>query len=398
VTPAAQAAATFQTVHDHTPAGVWSAPGRVNLIGEHTDYNDGYVLPFALPHRLAAAASRREDQVLTVATLGSDGRIQYSGELDIPTLRPGAAEGWTAYPAGVAWVLRDHGFDRGADVVIAGDVPSGAGLSSSHALECAIALALLGLSGAELDDEAEGTPTRQQIARWVQRSENDFVGAPTGLLDQTASLCCTESNVLFLDVRSGRLEHVPFDAAAAGLQVMVIDTRAKHSHSEGGYGERRKGTERAADLLGIKALRDVTEEGLPSALAALPGELGPLVRHVVTENQRVLDVVDLLHADKLAEIGPLLDASHESLRDDYRVSSVELDIAVDSARAAGALGARMTGGGFGGSAIALVRQSDVDVVENSVAEAFEAAGLRRPRVFAAVPSRGAGRDDLSLQA
>lgn len=390
---AAEAAATFQTVHGRTPTGVWSAPGRVNLIGEHTDYNDGFVLPFALPHRLAAAASRREDQVLTVSTLGSDGRVQDSGPLDITTLSPGAVEGWAAYPAGVTWVLRDQGFDRGADIVIAGDVPSGAGLSSSHALECAVALALLGLAGLELDAEAEGTPTRQQIARWVQRSENDFVGAPTGLLDQTASLCCTESHVLFLDVRSGQSEHVRFDAAAAGMQILVLDTRAKHSHAEGGYGERRAGTERAADLLGVKALRDVTLEGLPSALAALPEELGPLVRHVVTENQRVLDTVDLLKSGKLAEIGPLLDASHESLRDDYRVSSVELDLAVDSARAAGALGARMTGGGFGGSAIALVRESEVDVVENAVAAAFEAAGLRRPRAFVAVPSRGAGRDE-----
>jgi galactokinase len=372
---------------------VWSAPGRVNLVGEHTDYNDGYVLPFALPHRLAAAASRRSDQVLTVATLGSDGHVQYSGPLDIPSLRPGVVEGWAAYPAGVAWVLRDHGFDRGADVVIAGDVPSGAGLSSSHALECAIALALMGLAGVELDDQADRTATRQQVARWVQRSENDFVGAPTGLLDQTASLCCSASNALFLDVRSGQAEQVPFDAAAAGMQILVIDTRAKHSHSDGGYGARRQGTELAADLLGIKALRDVTLDGLPAALAAIPSELGPLVRHVVTENQRVLDVVDLLRTGKLAEIGPLLDASHESLRDDYRVSSPELDMAVDSARAEGALGARMTGGGFGGSAIALVRESDVDVVETAVVAAFEQAGLRRPRVFVAVPSRGAGRDD-----
>jgi galactokinase len=392
VSAAAEAAATFHTVHGRTPSGVWSAPGRVNLIGEHTDYNDGFVLPFALPHRLAAAASRREDQVLTVATLGSDGRVQYSGPLDITTLRPGVIEGWAAYPAGVTWVLRDQGFDRGADIVIAGDVPSGAGLSSSHALECAVALALLGLAGIELDGEAESTPTRQQIARWVQRAENDFVGAPTGLLDQTASLCCTESHVLFLDVRSGQSEHVRFDAAAAGMQILVLDTRTKHSHAEGGYGERRKGTERAADLLGVKALRDIALDGLAGALATLPDELGPLVRHVVTENQRVLDVVDLLHAGKLAEIGPLLDASHESLRDDYRVSSVELDLAVDSARAAGALGARMTGGGFGGSAIALVRESEVDAVENAVAAAFESAGLRRPRAFIAVPSRGAGRD------
>jgi galactokinase len=290
--------------------------------------------------------------------------------------------------------MRDQGFDRGADVVIAGDVPSGAGLSSSHALECSVALALLGLSGIELDGDAPRTPTRPEVARWVQRSENDFVGAPTGLLDQTASLCCTESNVLFLDVRSGEMEHVPFDAAAAGLRVLVIDTRAKHSHAEGGYGERRRGTERAAELLDVKALRDVELADLPSVLKTLPAELGPLVRHVVTENQRVLDTVDLLHADRLAEIGPLLDASHESLRVDYRVSSVELDLAVNAAREAGALGARMTGGGFGGSAIALVREADAARVEESVSLAFERGGLRRPRVFSAVPSRGAGRDKL----
>jgi galactokinase len=374
---------------------VWSAPGRVNLIGEHTDYNDGYVLPFALPHRLAAAASARDDHVLTVASLGSDGNIQYSGPLEIAGLRPGTVDGWAAYPAGVAWVLREQGFDRGADLVIAGDVPSGAGLSSSHALECAVALALLGLAGLELGDQAETTPSRQQVARWVQISENDYVGAPTGLLDQTASLCCTEAHVLFLDVRSGEAEHVPFDADAAGLQILVLDTRTKHSHADGGYGERREGTERAADLLGVKALRDVPLDTLAAALDGLPAELGPLVRHVVTENQRVLDVVELLRADRLAEIGPLLDASHDSLREDYRVSSFELDLAVDSARAAGALGARMTGGGFGGSAIALVRESDVDTVKNAVGAAFEAAGLRGPRVFAAVPSRGAGRDDTS---
>jgi galactokinase len=374
---------------------VWSAPGRVNLIGEHTDYNDGYVLPFALPHRLAAAASTRDDHVLTVATVGSDGNIHYSGPLEIAGLRPGTVDGWAAYPAGVAWVLRERGFDRGADLVIAGDVPSGAGLSSSHALECAVALALLGLAGLELSNQAETTPSRQQVARWVQISENDYVGAPTGLLDQTASLCCTESHVLFLDVRSGEAEHVPFDAATAGLQILVLDTRTKHSHADGGYGERRRDTERAADVLGVKALRDVPLDGLAAALDGLPAELGPLVRHVVTENQRVLDVVELLRAGRLAEIGPLLDASHDSLRDDYRVSSFELDLAVDSARAAGALGARMTGGGFGGSAIALVRESDVDSVKNAVAAAFEAAGLRGPRVFAAVPSRGAGRDDTS---
>ncbi|QWF77568.1 galactokinase [Amycolatopsis sp. CA-230715] len=392
MSPAADAARAFRTVHDRAPAGVWSAPGRVNLIGEHTDYNDGFVLPFALPHRLAVAAASREDGVLTVATLGSDGKLQYSEPAVIAELEPGAIEGWAAYPAGVAWVMRDHGFAAGADLVIAGDVPSGAGLSSSHALECAVALALLGTAGIELEDGGERTPARQEVARWVQRSENDFVGAPTGLLDQTASLCCTEAHLLFLDVRSGESEQVPFDAAAAGLRVLVMDTRVKHSHSESGYGDRRRGTEKAAELLGVKALRDVALDALGETLDRLPAELRPLVRHVVTENQRVLDTVALLHADRLADIGPLLDASHVSMRDDYRISAPELDVAVDAAKAAGALGSRMTGGGFGGSAIALVRESDVDSVAAAVTAAFAERDWRPPRTFVATPSPGAGRD------
>ncbi|WP_281353765.1 galactokinase [Amycolatopsis pithecellobii] len=384
------AAETFRLVHDRVPEGVWSAPGRVNLIGEHTDYNDGFVLPFALPHRTAAAASVRDDQLLTVATLGSDGRIQRANPIDITSLRPRSVNGWAAYPAGVAWVLRDHGIGRGADIVLAGDVPTGAGLSSSHALECAVSLALLGLHGQELDQP--GTPDRMRIARWVQRAENDFVGAPTGLLDQTASLCCTRSNVLFLDVRSGDAEQVPFDPASVGLRMLVIDTRTKHSHSDSGYGDRRRGTERAADLLGIKALRDVQSADLDSTLTRLPAELAPLARHVVTENQRVFDVVALLRAGRLNDIGPFLDASHTSMRDDYRISTIELDTAVETAKAAGALGARMTGGGFGGSAIALVPESRIDEVEASVTAAYEREGWRAPRTFVAVPSAGAGRD------
>ncbi|MDQ0380033.1 galactokinase [Amycolatopsis thermophila] len=384
------AAEAFRSVHGRPPAGVWSAPGRVNLIGEHTDYNDGFVLPFALPHRLAAAASPRSDQVLTVATLGSDGRIQDAAPMTIPDLRPGSVEGWSAYPAGVAWVLRDHGVERGADIVLAGDVPTGAGLSSSAALECAVALALLGLAGEDDPD----LDRRSEIARWAQRAENDFVGAPTGVLDQTAALCCIDGHVLFLDVRSGEMEQVPFDAAAAGLRILAIDTRVKHAHSEGGYGERRRGTERAADLLGVKALRDVGPDDLDSAVDRLPGELGPLVRHIVTENQRVLDVVALLRDGRIGDIGPLLTASHLSMRDDYRISCPELDLAVDVANETGALGARMTGGGFGGTAIALVPESAVDTVETAVAAAFARAGYRAPRAFVAVPSPGARRDEL----
>ncbi|WP_199433367.1 galactokinase [Qaidamihabitans albus] len=396
--PARLAAETFRSLHGRAPQGVWSAPGRVNLIGEHTDYNDGYVLPFALPHRIAAAAAPRTDQLLTIATLGSDGRVQRAAPVEIAALRPGSPGGWAAYPSGVAWVLREEGIGGGgADLVLAGDVPTGAGLSSSAALECAVALALLGLAGHSdtTDDPPGGTSgdaRRAEIARWAQRAENEFVGVPTGALDQAASMRCTAGHVLFLDVRSGATEQVPFDTARTGLWVLVIDTRAKHSHSESGYGDRRRGTERAAELLGVRALRDVAPPGLGAALDRLPGELRPLVRHVVSENARVVEVAEHLRAGRVAEIGPLLDASHTSLRDDYRVSAPELDLAVDLARTAGALGARMTGGGFGGSAIALVHEADRPAVEAAVIAGFERERLARPRLFTAVPSAGAGRD------
>ncbi|MFB9902573.1 galactokinase [Allokutzneria oryzae] len=388
---ARRAAESFTAELGRAPLGVWSAPGRVNLIGEHTDYNDGFVLPFALPHRIAVAAAPRPDGLLAVTTISDNGKAQRAEPVAVADLEPGSVTGWPAYPSGVAWALRRQGLDiGGADLVIAGDVPAGAGLSSSHALECAVALALLGLAGHELD--ADGAPTRAEIAKWVQHSENDFVGAPTGLLDQTASLCCTRGNVLFLDVRSGESEQVPFDAAAKDLAVLVIDTRANHSLADSAYGDRRRGCERAAELLGVPALRDVTVDDLPSALRRLPEELGPLARHVVTENARVLETVALLRAGKMAEIGPLLTGSHESLRDDYRVSCAELDVAVDAALAAGALGARMVGGGFGGSAIALVPTEILRDVRQAVTAAFAERSFTQPRLFVAVPAAGAGRD------
>jgi galactokinase len=386
----ARAAKEFTRLHGHAPAGAWSAPGRVNLIGEHTDYNDGFVLPFALPFRIAVAARSRTDGMLAVTTVGDDARPQRAAPVPVATLEPGAVTGWAAYPSGVSWVLRHEGFTSGADLVIAGDVPAGAGLSSSHALQCATALALLGLAGTELDEP--GAPSRSEVAAWVQRSENDFVGVPTGLLDQTASLCCVESHVLFLDVRTGEMEQVPFDAAAAGLDVLVIDTRARHSHGDSGYRERRAGCEQAAGLLGVRALRDIAAADLAETLARLPEELRPLVRHVVTENDRVQTTVGLLREGRIAEIGDQLSASHASLRDDYRVSCRELDVAVDAARGAGALGARMTGGGFGGSAIALVPQNERDAIGDKVLAAFAERSLPAPGLFTAVPAAGAGRD------
>jgi galactokinase len=383
-----RAADEFRRLYGSAPAGVWSAPGRVNLIGEHTDYNDGYVLPFALPFRIAVAAAPRADGRLSITTVGDDSQPQRAEPVRVDDLAPGAVTGWAAYPSGVAWVLRGQGVAGGADLVFVGDVPAGAGLSSSHALQCAAALALLGLTGVELDTAA--APSRTEIAAWVQRSENDFVGVPTGLLDQTASLCCVESHVLFLDVRSGVLEQIPFDGPAAGLAVLVVDTRAKHSHAEGGYRERRRGCERAAARLGVPALRDVTPDRLDGL--DLTPELLRLVRHVVTENERVLRAVDLLRAGKLAEIGPLLTDSHTSLAVDYQVSCPELDAAVDAALGAGALGARMTGGGFGGCAIALVHSDALAEVGEAVTAALVRRGFTQPRLFTGVPSAGAGRD------
>ena len=385
------AAAAFAEEYGHPPTALWSSPGRVNLIGEHTDYNDGFVLPFALPLRTTVAVAPAAAGVLRVATVGDDGGVLRSSPLPIRDLAPGVVDGWATYPAGVAWVLREAGFPLpGAELLIVGEVPTGAGLSSSAALECAVALALLDMSG-HAQDGPHG-PTLAEIARWAQRAENDFAGAPTGVLDQTASLACTDAHALFFDVRTGETEQIPFDTSTEDLELLVVDTRASHSHSDSGYRERREGCERAASLLDVKALRDLEVSDLDGLDQQLPPELVPLVRHVVTENARVLRTVEALRSGDITAIGPLLVASHESMRDDYRISCPELDVTVDAALDAGALGARMTGGGFGGSAIALVRSQDRSAVERAVVQAFDAHGFAAPRLFVGVPAAGARRD------
>ncbi|WP_031049455.1 galactokinase [Streptomyces sp. NRRL F-5650] len=373
----------FRELYGAEPEGVWAAPGRVNLIGEHTDYNDGFVMPFALPHQAVAAVSRRDDGILRLhsADIASD-----PVELRVADLAPGSDKSWTAYPSGVVWALREAGHElTGADVHLASTVPSGAGLSSSAALEVVVALALndlysLGLRG-------------WQLARLCQRAENVYVGAPVGIMDQTASACCEEGHALFLDTRDLSQRQIPFDLAAEGMRLLVVDTRVKHSHSEGEYGKRRAGCEKGAALLGVDALRDVPYDGLDAALERLGDEeeVRRLVRHVVTEDERVERVVSLLESGDTRAIGPVLVEGHASLRDDFRISCPELDLVVDTSLASGALGARMTGGGFGGSAIVLVEAADVDAVTKAVEDAFAAAGLKEPRVFEAVPSAGARR-------
>ncbi|MGW3009417.1 galactokinase [Streptomyces sp. NPDC001219] len=373
----------FAAVYGAAPTGTWAAPGRVNLIGEHTDYNDGFVMPLALPHTTLAAASPRTDGVLRLHSGGADGGVV---ELRLDALRPAPQGGWAAYPAGVVWAMREAGLPvGGADLHYESTVPTGAGLSSSAALEVVTALALNDLYA--LGQEP------QRLAQLAQRAENAFVGVPCGIMDQTAAACCTEGHALFLDTRDLTRRQVPFDLAGEGLRLLVVDTRVKHELGDGAYAERRAGCERGARALGVRALRDVSPAHLPEALDRLAGDPGvrPLVRHIVTENHRVEEVIAHLDAGRTRAIGPLLTAGHASLRDDFGISCRELDLAVDTANAAGALGARMTGGGFGGSAIVLVEEADAPAVGAAVTEAFAAAGHAAPRIFEAVASAGAHR-------
>ncbi|MFF3072702.1 galactokinase [Kitasatospora sp. NPDC057936] len=370
---------SFTQLYGHAPEGEWAAPGRVNLIGEHTDYNLGFVLPIALPQTVRAQARRRDDGLLRLhSTKGG------SAEVAVADLAPGSVTGWAGYPAAVVWALREAGHDvGGAELSLDSDVPTGAGLSSSAALECAVAIAYNDLYGLGL--------SAPELALVAQRAENAYVGVPCGIMDQMASMCCRAGAALHLDSRDLTMRQVPVDLAGAGLALLVLDTRVKHDLGDGAYASLRAGCERAARLLGLPALRELGPADLASALPRLPEELRPLVRHVVTENERVTEAVAHLAAGALAALGPVLTAGHASLRDDYRVSCPETDLAVDTAVAAGAHGARMTGGGFGGSVIALVDAEAAEAVAADVTAAFLAKGFTAPRTLTATPAEGARR-------
>ena len=373
----------FVATYDRVPAGSWSAPGRVNLIGEHTDYNDGYVLPFAIAARTSVALVLRDDGALRMRSVQ-----QPTGDVSVPLaeLAPGRPDGWAAYVAGVIWAIRRDGYDvPGLDVLVDGRVPLGSGLSSSHALECAVALAVNDLLGLGLD--------ANQLATISHTTENLFVGAPTGMMDQLASLRCTQGHALFLDIRSLEAEQVPLDPEADGLALLVVDTRVHHGNADGAYGQRRATCEQAAKILGVPALRDVTEADLPRALESLESdEQRRRVRHIVTENARVVASTEALRGRDWASMGTLMKASHVSLRDDYEVSCAELDVAVDSLIASGAVGARMTGGGFGGSAVALLPTESVPAASAAVTAAFRERGWGPPNPFVVSASAGAHRD------
>jgi len=381
----ARAVELFRSSYGREPNGVFSSPGRVNLIGEHTDYNDGLVLPFAIDARATVAAGANPDGMVRVV---SAQRPAAPAVHPLADLRPGgpATNGWAAYLFGVVWALRSRDIPVGGmDLALDSVVPTGAGLSSSAAVECATALAVSTLSGVELPVET--------LARIAQQAENDFVGVPCGLMDQMASTAAHAGHLLFFDIGRDVVEHIPFDPGASGLAVLVIDTRAHHSLADGEYAKRRASCEEAAGELGISSLRELDGRDLDEVLPRLSSDLlRRRVRHIVTENSRVRDVVALLSDGRMAEIGPLMTASHMSLRDDYEVSADELDVAVDAALAAGALGARMTGGGFGGSTIALVPTDQQQAVAEAVVKAFDRRGFTAPVIRPVSPAEGARRD------
>ena len=363
--------------------GLWFGPGRVNLIGEHTDYNDGFVFPFAINRRAVVALAVRDDRMLRVASSFTDEVV----EISLDELSPETVSGWSAYPLGVAWALGEHGADlsavTGFDAYIDSDVPIGAGLSSSAAIECATAVALDEVWNLGFD--------RQVLVRVGQLAENRVVGAPTGILDQSASLLGQTDAAVFLDCRSFESEVIPLGFDDAGLELLVIDTKVSHAHATGGYADRRASCEKGAALMGVGSLRDLTVDDLPRAASVLDEETFRRVRHILTENQRVLDTVRVLREEGPGAIGALLDASHTSMRDDFEISVAELDLAVETARMAGALGARMTGGGFGGSAIALTPHALIPAVQQAVADAFAAAGFTAPDMFVVRAAAGAAR-------
>ena len=361
------------------PAGVWRAPGRVNLIGEHTDYNDGFVLPFAIQLEAFVAARRTDDGVVSCVSVETgDAPDARAGEL-----APGGPRGWWSYVHGVAdGVARAaRGASAGAEILVTSDVPPGAGLSSSAALECAVAVALRDLWDAPLD--------ARELALVAVRAEHEFAGVPCGLMDQLASMLGREGHALLIDTRSLDVEPVPFPPT--GVTAVIVDTGTSRDLAGSAYAERRAACEEAARTLGVRALRDVTLDALERARPRLDEVVFRRARHVVTENARVLEAADALRAGDLARLADAMAGSHRSLRDDYEVSTPELDLAVDAALRGGATAARMTGAGFGGAVVALVPDDAADAVRDAVVSAFARAHPAVSRVIPVRPSAGAGR-------
>src|SRR5712692_1385737 len=348
------------------PVLVASAPGRVNLIGEHTDYNGGFVLPCAIDRRVAVA-------------VGHGGGQLYSADFQerCPLLRKRQGS-WADFPSGVVWVMKKRGYDVPAfQGAFAGDVPLGSGLSSSAAIEATTALALDALFHLGI--------AKRDLAVLCQQAENAFVGVNSGIMDQYASLLCEAGTALLIDCRSLEAVPVPIDLERIDLTLLVCDTRVSRELSATGYNARRQACERAAHTLGVRELRDAHLQDLEK----LSGEERKRARHVITENARVLEAVQALQRQDFGAFGRLMYASHRSLRDDYEVSTPELDAFVEIAVQSSALGARLTGAGFGGCALALNRSEDAEVLALSVRHYFEACGFKQPVFYPFQPEAGA---------
>lgn len=380
--PAAQAARTSLA------GGVWSAPGRVNLIGEHTDYNGGLVLPLAIDRRTTCTVTPRTDRILRVTSTAGDG---VAVELSIDELAADAVAGWSAYVLGVAWALQEMGADlaevTGLDILLDSDVPIGAGLSSSAAIECSVAVAL--------NDLWDLGFAPMELARAGRLAENSAVGAPTGIMDQAASMLGETDHAVFLNCMTEEVQTVPLHLEEHGLALLIVDTRVEHAHATGGYASRRASCEQGAAAMGVTLLSELSVSDLPELQSRVDDETFRRVRHILTENQRVLDTVEALRTQGPLAIGELLCAGHASMRDDFEISVPEMDLAVDTAMAAGAIGARLTGGGFGGSMVALVHDSDVESISAAITSAFAVAGYTAPQAFTVHAASGARRDDAA---
>lgn len=365
----------FLETFGEEPDLVAAAPGRVNLIGEHIDYSEGFVLPFAIKDRTMVAARKRDDSRVRIASAQRRSKIV---TVDISEVKPGLKGEWERYALGVLWSM---GVKSGVDLLIDGHVPLGAGLSSSAALECSVATAMNHLFDMGFNLE--------ELARLTQKAENQYVGVPCGIMDQSVSLMASRGFALLLDCRDISTRNIPFDVASYGLELLIIDTQAHHALTDGGYAERRASCEAVAAKLSVKSMRELTMAQLDSARANLSETEYIRARHAITEMKRVLDCVDALGSGDFVKVGQLINESHRSLRDDYTVSCPELDTAVEASLAAGALGSRMVGGGFGGSAIALIEAAKTSQTISAIEKAFADKKFKAPRFFTSLPSQGA---------
>ena len=385
------------------PAGVWSAPGRVNLIGEHVDYAGGICLPFALSQRTYVAAALNQDGVYRVVSqFGSE---TMRAEIAMDQVCPGYPDDWAGYVVGTIWAA---GLDLpGLDIAIISDVPVGAGLSSSAALECSVALAAADLSAADLAETSTNgktQPDRTALMQAAIRAENEVVGASTGGLDQRIALFAEPGHALAIDFATDSTQQVPFQIADRGLAVLITNTNAPHSLADGQYASRRAVVDGVTSDLQVTSLRYATDAEAASArwaeanapdgvdAAAWQDVVGKRVRHIVSEIARTATAIEQLQGGDLAGFGESMQASHASLRDDYEVSVAQLDVSVDVAMEHGALGARITGGGFGGSSIALLPSEKVEQAAEAIARAFAEAGFAEPEFAVALPGAGARRE------